>query len=120
MARTGRILSIVLGAAAVVAIAGGGAYFVLDKMSGSGDAASVRIVEMVNKPYTLGQSAEVFDRPMADGKFLTRIRQGGSVTVLGIVDGDAWLQIALPGNEVGYIPVATVPGVLSDETPKVA
>ena len=86
MARTGRILSIVLGAAAVVAIAGGGAYFVLDKMSGSGDAASVRIVEMVNKPYTLGQSAEVFDRPMADGKFLTRIRQGGNVTAAMLIN----------------------------------
>ena len=121
MANAGRIVSIVLGGAVVVALAGGGAYFVLDKMSANGDAATaVRIVELVNKPYTLGQTTEVFDRPMADGKFLTRMRHGGSVDVRGIVDGDAWLQIALPGNQVGYIPAATVPGVLSDETPKVA
>jgi len=119
MASTGKILSMVLGAAVVVALAGGGAYYVLDVMSGTGDV-SVRIVELVNKPYSVGQTTEVFDRPMASGKFLTRVRQGGSVTVLGIVDGNGWLQIGLPGNQVGYIPAATVPGVLGDQAPKVA
>jgi len=119
MAGTGRVLSIVLGAAAVVAIAGGGAYYVMDQMSGTGDAA-VRIVELVNKPYAVGQTTEVFDRPMASGKFLTRVRQGGSVTVLGIVDGNAWVQIGLPGNQVGYIPAATVPGAIAEQAPKVA
>src|SRR6201996_1557093 len=119
MASTGKILSIVLGAAVVVTLAGGGAYFVLDKMSGNGDAA-VRIVELVNKPYTVGQTTEVFDRPMASGKFLTRVRQGGSVTVLGIVDGNSGLQIGLPVNQVGYIPAATVPGSIPDQSPKVA
>ena len=115
----GKILSIVLGAAAVVAIAGGGAYYFLDMTSGSSDSA-VRIVELVNKPYTVGQSTEVFDRPMASGKFLTRIRQGGSVNVLGVVDGNSWLQIGLPGNQVGYVPAATVPGAIQDQSPKVA
>jgi len=119
MASTGKILSIVLGAAAVVAIAGGGAYYVMDQMSGTGDTA-VRIVELVNKPYPVGQSTEVFDRPMASGKFLTRVRQGGSVTVLGIVDGNAWLQIGLPGNQIGYVPAATVPGAIAEQAPKVA
>jgi hypothetical protein len=119
MASTGKILSIVLGAAAVVALAGGGAYYVLDQMSGNGDAA-VRIVELVNKSYTVGQTTEVFDRPMASGKFLTRVRQGGSVNVLGIVDGNTWLQIGLPGNQVGYIPAATVPGAIAEQAPKVA
>ena len=119
MASTGKILSMVLGAAAVVAIAGGGAYYFLDTTSGMGDSA-VRIVELVNKPYTVGQTTEVFDRPMASGKFLTRVRQGGSVTVLGIVDGNSWLQIGLPGNQVGYIPAATVPGSIPDQSPQVA
>jgi hypothetical protein len=119
MASTGKVLSIVLGAAVVVALAGGGAYFVLDKMSGNGDAA-VRIVELVNKSYTVGQTTEVFDRPMASGTFLTRIRQDASVTVLGIVDGNAWLQVGLPGNQVGYIPAATVPGAIADKAAKVA
>jgi hypothetical protein len=119
MAGTGKIVSFVLGVAAVIALAGGGAYFVFDKMSGSGDTA-VRIVELVNKPYTVGQATEVFDRPMASGKFLTHIQQGGSVGVVGIVDGNAWLQIALPGNQVGYIPAATVPGAIPDPAAKVA
>lgn len=118
MASTGKILSIVLGAAVVVALAGGGAYYVLDQTSGKGDAA-VRIVQLVNKPYTVGQTTEVFDRPMASGKFLIRISRGGPVNVLGIVDGNGWLQIGLPGNQVGYIPAATVPGVIADQAPKV-
>lgn len=119
MASTGKILSVVLGAAVVVTLAGGGAYYVFDQMSGNGDAA-VRIVELVNKPYPVGQSTEVFDRPMASGKFLTRVRQGGSVTVLGVVDGNAWLQIGLPDHQIGYVPAATVPGVTADQAPKVA
>jgi len=118
MASTGKILSIVLGAAVVVALAGGGAYYVLDQTSRTSDAA-VRIVQLVNKPYTVGQTTEVFDRPMASGKFLIRISQGGPVNVLGIVDGNGWLQIGLPGNQVGYVPAATVPGVIGDQAPKV-
>jgi hypothetical protein len=112
----GKTLSIVAGVVVAAALAGGGAYFVFDKTSGGPDASAVKIVELVNMPYSLAQPAEVVDRPMTDGKFLTHVRQGASVTVLGIVDGNAWLQIALPGNQIGYIPASAIPGVLSDET----
>ena len=111
---TGKILTILLGAAAVVAVAGGGAYYFFDRVSGE----PVKIIELINKPYTLAQTADVFDQPKSDGKFLIRIRQGGSVTVLGVVDGGAWLQIALPKDQEGYIPSATIPEISSDGTPK--
>lgn len=116
----GRVLTAVFGAVALVALAGGGAYFVFDRVSGSDNGVSVKIVEMINKPYTLGQTTEVLDRPMDAGRSLMRIRQGGSVTIMGIVEGDAWLQVALPKDQVGYIPSATIPGILSDEAPKAA
>lgn len=112
----GKTLSLVAGAVVIAALAGGGAYFAFDKTSGGPDVSAVKIVELVNMPYSLAQPAEVVDRPMTDGKFLTHVRQGASVTVLGIVDGNAWLQIALPGNQIGYLPVSAIPAVLSDET----
>jgi len=111
---TGKILSILLGAAAIVAVAGGGAYYFFDRVTGE----PVKIIELINKPYTLPQTADVLDQPKSDGKFLIRIRQGGSVTVLGVVDGGAWLQIALPKDQEGYIPSATIPEISSDGTPK--
>jgi hypothetical protein len=111
---TGKILTIVLGAAAIVAAAGGGAYYFLDRVSGE----PVKIVELINKPYTLTQTADVLDQPKSEGRFLIRIRQGGSVTVLGVVDGGAWLQVALPKDQEGYIPSATIPEISSDGTPK--
>ena len=111
---TGKILTILLGAAAVVAVAGGGAYYFFDRVSGE----PVKIIELINKPYTLAQTADVLDQPKSDGKFLIRIRQGGSVTVLGVVDGGAWLQIALPKDQEGYIPSVTIPEISSDGTPK--
>jgi hypothetical protein len=110
----GKILTIVLGAAAIVAVAGGGAYYFLDRVSGE----PVKIVELINKPYTLAQTADVLDQPKSEGRFLIRIRQGGSVTVLGVVDGGAWLQIALPKDQEGYIPSVTIPEISSDGTPK--
>src|SRR5579859_3006894 len=111
---TGRILTIVLGAAAIVAVAGGAAYYFLDSVTGE----PVKIIELINKPYTLAQTADVLDQPKATGRFLIRIRQGGSVTVLGIVDGGSWLQVALPKDQEGYIPSATIPEISSDGTPK--
>ena len=110
----GKILTIVLGAAAIVAVAGGGAYYFLNNVSGE----PVKIVEMINKPYTLAQTADVLDQPKSEGRFLIRIRQGGTVTVLGVVDGGAWLQVALPKDQEGYIPSATIPEISSDGTPK--
>jgi hypothetical protein len=111
---TGKILTIFLGVAAIVAVAGGGAYYFLDRVSGE----PVKIVELINKPYMLAQTADVLDQPKSEGRFLIRIRQGGSVTVLGVVDGGAWLQVALPKDQNGYIPSATIPEISSDGTPK--
>jgi hypothetical protein len=113
---TGKILTIVLSAAVIVALAGGGAYFFL----GSGSGVSVKIVELIDKPYTLAQTTDVLDRPMPDGQVLIRIRQGAPVTVLGVVDGDSWLQVALPKDQLGYIPSAAVPEIASGSTPKAA
>ena len=113
---TGKILTIALGAAAIVALAGGGAYFFL----GSGSSDSVKIIELIDKPYTLAQTTDVLDRPMPEGRVLIRIRQGAPVTVLGVVDGDAWLQVGLPKDQLGYIPSAAIPDVASAGTPKAA
>ena len=57
----GKILTIVLGAAAIVAVAGGGAYYFLDRVAGE----PVKIVELINKPYTLTQTADVLDQLLA-------------------------------------------------------
>jgi hypothetical protein len=113
---TGKILTIALGAAAIVALAGGGAYFFL----GSGSSDSVKIIELIDKPYTLAQTTDVLDRPMPEGRVLVRIRQGAPVTVLGVVDGDSWLQVTLPKDQLGYIPSAAIPEVASAGTPKAA
>jgi hypothetical protein len=112
---TAKILTIVLGAAAVAALAGG-AYFFLD----GAPTESVKIVELIDKPFTLAQTTDVLDRPMPDGRFVIRIRQGASITVLGVVDGDSWLQVALSKDRLGYIPSAAIPEVSSDGTPKAA
>jgi hypothetical protein len=113
---TGKILTIALGAAAIVALAGGGAYFFL----GSGSSDSVKIIELIDRPCTLAQTTDVLDRPMPEGRVLIRIRQGAPVTVLGVVDGDAWLQVGLPKDQLGYIPSAAIPDVASAGTPKAA
>jgi hypothetical protein len=113
---TAKILTIVLGAAAVAALAGGGAYFFLDRAP----TESVKIVELIDKPFTLAQTTDVLDRPMPDGRLVIRIRQGASITVLGVVDGDSWLQVALSKDQLGYIPSAAIPEVSSDGTPKAA
>jgi hypothetical protein len=113
---TAKILTILLGAAAVAALAGGGAYFFLD----GAPTESVKIVELIGKPFTLAQTTDVLDRPMPDGRFVIRIRQGATITVLGVVDGDSWLQVALSKDQLGYIPSAAIPEVSSDGTPKAA
>jgi hypothetical protein len=118
MAGAPKILPMVLGAAAIAALAAGGAYFVFDKVSVMPVDAPAKIVELIDKPYTLAQTTDVFDAPKSGGQILLRIRQGASVMVLGIVDGDTWLQIALPDKRIAYIPAATIPGMLSDTQPK--
>lgn len=118
MAGASKILPMVLGAAAIAALAAGGAYFVFDKVSVMPADAPAKIVELIDKPYTLAQTTDVFDAPKSSGQILLRIRQGASVMVLGIVDGDTWLQIALPDKRIAYIPAATIPGMLPDTQPK--
>lgn len=113
---TGKILTIVLGAAAIAALAGGGAYFFM----GEGSGQSVKIMELIDKPYTLAQTTDVLDRPMPDGRVLLRVRQGASITVLGVVDGASWLQVAPSKDQLGYIPTTAIPEVTSANVPKPA
>jgi hypothetical protein len=113
---TAKILTIVLGAAVVAALAGGGAYFFLDRAP----ANSVKLVELIEKPFTVAQTTDVLDRPMPDGRFVIRIRQGAAITVVGIVDGDSWLQVAPSKDQLGYIPSAAIPEISSGGAPRAA
>jgi endonuclease YncB( thermonuclease family) len=65
-------------------------------------------VEWLNQTVRLRKDAQALDRPSSDGKPLGRIRAGAEVKAIGIVEGEQWVQIELPGQELAYVPSEAV------------
>jgi len=65
----------------------------------------VRIIEWVNRDLTVTRSVDVRLVPEPDAEMAGKLRQGAVVRVLGVVAGEAFLQVRLPdGQTLGYIP----------------
>jgi hypothetical protein len=72
-------------------------------------ARPIHLAELIGIKYPLGKTVEVLAAPEVGAPTITRIRQGSEVMVTGVVDGDAWYQLSLPDQELGYVQVAAIP-----------
>lgn len=80
----------------------------------------VRIVEWVNQSFPVPDSIGVFDTPDASREPVARLRVGASVEVLGVLEGQTWLQVRLPEGTVGYVVATAIPGALRPRPASVA
>ena len=81
------------------------------------EAPAVKIIEFVEQDFPLPATIEAREHPADDAAVLVRLRQGMSLKVKGVVEGDAWLQVQLPDGRVGYVHAADIPAVLSSSAP---
>jgi hypothetical protein len=72
-------------------------------------AKPVKLVELIGKPYPMGETTEALDAPAAEAASIMRVRQGASVEVVGIAEGDGWYQIELPDKRLAYVRIAAIP-----------
>ena len=80
-------------------------------------ASEVKISEFVEQDFPLPTTIEARQRPADDAPVLARLRQGMSLRIKGIVDGNNWLQVALPDGRVGYVHASDIPAVLTSTAP---
>jgi len=81
------------------------------------ETPAVKIVEFVEQDYPLPTTIEARQGPADDAPVLVRLRQGMSLKVKGVVEGNAWLQVALPDGRTGYVHAADIPAVLASTAP---
>jgi len=89
--------------------------------AGGGAAApAVRVIEWVNQSFAVPDSIGVFETPDASRDPVTRLRVGSSIEVLGILEGQTWLQVRLPEGTIGYVVATAIPGALRPRPATVA
>jgi len=72
----------------------------------------VRIVEWVNQSFTVPDSIGVFETPDASRDPVARLLVNTAVEVLGVLEGQTWLQVRLPDGRMGYVVATAIPGAL--------
>lgn len=79
--------------------------------------ASVRIVDQVNQGFTLPYAVTVFGSPDASRAPVGRLEAGAAVEVVGVVEGQTWLQIRLADGTLVYVVATAIPGVFAPRPP---
>lgn len=106
MSKSVRNALIAGGAVAVLAIAAVVVFVVRP-----GSPAQVKIVDFIQQSYPVAiDGTDVREAPDASSSSIARLRQGITINVLGIVDGNAWLQVEMPDKRIGYVAAAAIPG----------
>jgi len=79
--------------------------------------AGIKIVELVGQNFAVEQTTAATDAPDGTSATLIRLRAGVVVKVVGIVEGDSWLQIELPDERIGYVPISAIPSAIGPPAP---
>ena len=72
-------------------------------------APPIRLVELIGRDYPMGQTADVMAAPSLGAASLVRVRQGATIKVVGLIEGNGWYQIELPDQRLAYVQVGAIP-----------
>jgi hypothetical protein len=108
MSKIARNALIGVGIVAVLAVAA--VVFVI--RPGSLGSSQVKIVEFIQQNYpVVVDGTDVRESPVATSSSIAKLRQGVAVNVIGVLDGNDWLQIELPDKRLGYVTVSSIPAI---------
>jgi len=107
---------VAIGAGIVVIAAIGAGVFVMRSSAPPPVAPSAQapspaptIVQTVNRSFAVPATVDVRQAPSASAPILLTLRDGDTAMVTGIVEGNDWLQLALPDQRPGYVPTVAIP-----------
>jgi hypothetical protein len=107
-----RQILIAAAAAGALLIVGTVVWLLLPRFySGTSAPAQTKIGELVEQNFPVERTADATEAPSVTSAPLVRLREGVVVKVIGIMQGESWLQIQLPNNQIGYIPIVAIPSV---------